>query len=203
MKSHTKPMKAQRRTSEKRIENDRYEDDIGARDKNDINTSLKGKKERMSPRNPYSPMVPLEKADKFNMTKQSLSLEQYLFGLKKITSNYKKIVFQCEKENNDSRIPCPTKEHAKLITYLLLKSSKRSIKVFTSGKIGDIYDDFQLQELLNLKKNVKIEIITKYKPEYNIAVKKIFIQQSKNTSNINIIPGYFIMVDGKSYRYEK
>ena len=63
MKSQTKHLKAQRRTSVKRLEVDRCGDDNGANDKNDTYTSLKGKKERMSSRNPYSPMVPLKRVD--------------------------------------------------------------------------------------------------------------------------------------------
>ena len=90
------------------------------------------------------------------MKNQMLTLEEYLFQLKKITPNYKSIIFQIEKENKNSCIPCPTKEHAKFITYLLIQRAKRSIKIFTSGIVGDIYDDFQIQKLLNLKKNIKI-----------------------------------------------
>ena len=67
MKSQTKPVKSQRQTSNLRVDDNRCGDDIGAKDKNGTNTSLKGKKERMSPRNPYTPMVPLKKEAEFRL----------------------------------------------------------------------------------------------------------------------------------------
>ncbi len=139
------------------------------------------------------------------MEKEGVNKDSFEF---KISPEYRKLVEDADKFNQDFFIDNSTIDHAKFLTFRLINRAKKFIKIFTGDLSEVYYNNGVILEALEerLKKNINVEIITR-----NGIKSKEFIElQKKYKNNLNIynlkyktdVQNHFLLVDHVSFRIE-
>lgn len=125
-----------------------------------------------------------------------------------ISQEYRTLVENADKYNQDFFINNSTNEHAKFLTLTLINRAKKSIKIFT-GDLSELYyeNSIILMALENkLQQKIKIEIVTKngINSKKFIELKEKYsnfleIRKLDNTTKVN---NHFLLVDNTSFRVE-
>jgi|SRR3989344_5343134 len=123
-----------------------------------------------------------------------------------ISHEYKELVEKASKNNEDFFIENSTIDHARFLTYTLIKRAKKSIKIFTGELFSKFYDDELIFKSLEekLKEGVKIKIVCQKKPQS----KKCLDLEATNPNlkirvlNNHTLLSHFLLSDSSSFRME-
>ena len=125
-----------------------------------------------------------------------------------ISQEYKSLVENADKYNQDFFINNSTSEHAKFLTLTLINRAKKYIKIFT-GDLSELYynNSVIISALQNkLQQNIKVEIVTKNdinsKQFMELKEKYRELLRINKLDNDTTINNHFLLVDGTSFRVE-
>lgn len=126
----------------------------------------------------------------------------------KISNEYRKLVEDADKFNQDFFIDNSTIEHAKFLILKLINRAKTFIRIFTDNLSEVYYSNHIILETLKekLNKNIEVEIITRNKTES----KEFMELQKQYKNNLKLytlkdktdMENHFLLVDDASFRIE-
>jgi len=104
-------------------------------------------------------------------------------------------------------LPNSTLSHARYLIYNLIKRANNYVKIFSGRLDKNLYGDGDIQEVMReaINNNVKIDIIVEQNPETNLNTidSRIRVSKINDATLSSKIPGHFLIVDGKAFRFEK
>lgn len=124
-----------------------------------------------------------------------------------ISPEYKELVEKASKNNEDFFIDNSTIDHARFLTYHLIKKAKETIMIFTGSLMETFYDDILIRKILEekLEQGVKVKIVSEIHPK---AKKCIKLGDKYKNLKISVLfgekkfPNHFILIDNTAFRYE-
>lgn len=123
-----------------------------------------------------------------------------------VESGYIEAVNSFLKNNENINVPNPGVDHARFMIYNLINSAKNTIRIFAANLSEGIYDDERILEAIRNSPVEKVEVLV----EGNINSEKFANLDKVNVREIQIskelqdkMPGHFIIVDSKRFRYEQ
>ncbi len=125
-----------------------------------------------------------------------------------VSPEYQNLVKNADRNNEDFFIDNSTVDHAKFLTYTLIKRAKKFIKIFT-GNLSEIYYDNgiivrEMQRKMN--EGVEIQIITREATKS----KEMLELKNRNSTKLSIsylkdkikLDNHFLLVDSSAFRVE-
>ena len=125
-----------------------------------------------------------------------------------VDPEYKLIVLDAIHSDKNLDIENSDMDHAKFLSYCLLKKSKSQVKIFTGNLKETFYSDDKIFGAFEaaVNRGVSIKIITSENPEPS-KILKLYKKNKENLKlfklrNKSVTPNHFMLVDDSSYRLE-
>ena len=125
----------------------------------------------------------------------------------KVSHKYQEIVLEAYNKNQNFEIENSDIEHARFLSYLLIKKARKHIRIFTGNLNDSFYSDKRIMSALeSLGDNVEVDIVveslgSEFKSLIKLAKKRKTFSINKLKKKIGI-KNHFLLSDEKSFRIE-
>ncbi|MEK6932567.1 MAG: hypothetical protein AABW56_02110 [Nanoarchaeota archaeon] len=140
--------------------------------------------------------------------KDDTQYEEFSKEFNNIDQRYRDLVEKADKENQDFFINNSTMEHAKYLTFLLLKRARKSIKIFSNNFSELYYNNHIIKEVLKNKLDEGKELNVVFEENGTSNEMKELLKNYKKQVKLSIlkekspIDNHFLLIDNTSFRIE-